>query len=103
MVQAGVYSAVLHYLKAVARHGRRGRQGAGVDAPTMKAMPTDDDAVRQGQRSAPDGRKIHPIYLFEVKSPAESKGPWDYYKLLATIPAEEAFRPLAEGGCPLVQ
>jgi branched-chain amino acid transport system substrate-binding protein len=50
-----------------------------------------------------DGRKIHPMYLFEVKKPAESKAPWDYYKLRATIPAEEAFRPLAEGGCPLVK
>ena len=50
-----------------------------------------------------DGRKTHPMYLFEVKSPAESKGPWDYYKLRATIPAEEAFRPVADGGCPLVK
>jgi branched-chain amino acid transport system substrate-binding protein len=56
-----------------------------------------------GQGSVVAARKIHPMYLFEVKKPSESKGPWDYYKLRATIPAEEAFRPLAEGGCPLVK
>ena len=68
----------------------------------MKAMPTDDPLFGKGQIRA-DGRKIHPLYLFEVKKPNESKGEWDLYKTLATIPAEQAFRPLGEGGCPLVK
>jgi branched-chain amino acid transport system substrate-binding protein len=68
----------------------------------MKRMPTDDDAFGPG-RIREDNRKIHPAYLFEVKSPAESRGMWDFYKLRATVPAEEAFRPIAEGGCPLVR
>ena len=68
----------------------------------MKEMPTDDKLFGKGVVRA-DGRKIHPMYLFEVKKPGESKGAWDYYKLRATIPADEAFRPLAEGGCPLVK
>ena len=68
----------------------------------MKEMPTDDPLFGKGKIRA-DGRKIHDMYLFEVKKPAESKGAWDYYKLLATIPAEQAFRPLAEGDCPLVK
>lgn len=67
----------------------------------MKAMPTEDDAFGAGLIRA-DGRKIHPVYLFEVKTPGESKAPWDYYKLIATTPAEQAFRPISEGGCPLV-
>ena len=65
-------------------------------------MPTEDDCFGAGHIRE-DGRKIHPSYLFEVKKPEESKGPWDYYKPLATTPAEEAFRPLKEGGCPLVR
>jgi branched-chain amino acid transport system substrate-binding protein len=100
MVQAGVYSAVIHYLKAVHELKSDG-DGAAVVAK-MKAMPTDDKLFGKGSIRA-DGRKIHPMYLFEVKSPAESKGAWDYYKTRATIPAEEAFRPLADGGCPLVK
>ena len=68
----------------------------------MKAMPTDDDAFGPG-RIREDGRKLHPAYLFQVKAPDESKGPWDYYKLLATTPADEVARPLKEGGCPLVK
>ena len=68
----------------------------------MKEMPTDDPLFGKGTIRA-DGRKVHDMYLFEVKKPAESKGPWDFYKLRATIPAAEAFRPLKEGGCPLVQ
>ena len=68
----------------------------------MKAMPTDDDAFGAGSIRA-DGRKLHPVYLFEVKKPSESRAPWDYYKLIATTPAEQAFRPLNEGGCPLVK
>ncbi len=99
MVHAGTYSAVLHYLKAV--------EAAKTDDSTkviaqMKAMPTDDPLFGKGTIRA-DGRKLHPAYLFEVKKPAESKGPWDYYKLRATIPADQAFRPMAEGGCPLVK
>lgn len=100
MIQAGVYSAVLHYLKAV-HELKSDADGAAVVAK-MKAMPTEDKLFGKGSIRA-DGRHIHPMYLFEVKSPAESKGPWDYYKTRATIPADEAFRPLADGGCPLVK
>jgi branched-chain amino acid transport system substrate-binding protein len=67
----------------------------------MKELPTDDKLFGKGTVRA-DGRKTHPMYLVEVKTPAESKGPWDYFKIRATIPAEEAFRPLSEGGYPLV-
>ncbi len=100
MVQAGVYSAVLHYLKAVAAL-KSAADGTAVVAK-MKEMPTDDPLFGKGTIRA-DGRKIHPMYLFEVKKPEESKYPWDYYKLRATIPADEAFRPLKDGGCPLVK
>ncbi len=99
MVQAGVYSAVLHYLKAV--DALKSDDGPKVIAK-MKATPTDDPLFGKGTIRA-DGRKIHPMYLFEVKKPSESKGPWDYYKLRATIPAEQAFRPLDQGDCPLVK
>jgi branched-chain amino acid transport system substrate-binding protein len=68
----------------------------------MKAMPTDDDAFGVG-RIREDGRKLHAAYLFEVKKPNESRGPWDYYKLLHTTPPDEAFRPLSAGGCPLIR
>jgi branched-chain amino acid transport system substrate-binding protein len=68
----------------------------------MKAMPTDDDAFGTGTIRA-DGRKLHPAFLFEVKKPEESRGPFDYYKLLQTTPGDEAFRPLGEGGCPLIR
>ena len=98
-MQAGVYAAVLHYLKAVDKIG--GATDGKAVVAAMKAMPTDDPLFGKGV-IRPDGRKIHPMYLFQVKAPAESKGPWDYYKLLATIPAEQAFRPLKDGGCPLV-
>jgi branched-chain amino acid transport system substrate-binding protein len=100
MVHAGVYSAVTHYLKAVEAL-KSDADGKAVVAK-MKEMPTDDKLFGKGTVRA-DGRKIHPMYLFEVKTPAESKGPWDYYKVRATIPADEAFRPMAEGGCPLVK
>ncbi|NJO54586.1 MAG: ABC transporter substrate-binding protein [Bacteroidales bacterium] len=100
MVQAGVYSAVMHYLKAVAALNSDA-DGAAVVAK-MKELPTDDKLFGKGQVRA-DGRKIHDLYLFEVKTPAESKAPWDYYKLRATIPAAEAFRPLEQGECPLVK
>jgi branched-chain amino acid transport system substrate-binding protein len=99
MVHAGVYSAVLHYLKAVDATGSDG--GTKVIA-TMKDTPTDDPLFGKGTVRA-DGRKLHAAYLFEVKKPTESKGPWDYYKPRATIPPEQAFRPAGEGDCPLVK
>jgi branched-chain amino acid transport system substrate-binding protein len=100
MVHAGVYSAVLHYLKAVEAL-KSDADGKAVVAK-MKETPTDDKLFGNGTIRQ-DGRKIHDMYLFEVKKPEESKAPWDYYKLRATIPAAEAFRPLGEGGCPLVK
>jgi branched-chain amino acid transport system substrate-binding protein len=99
MIQAGVYSSIIHYLKAV-EVLRTDGDGKAV-AAKMKEMPTDDRLFGQGVVRA-DGRKIHDAYLFEVKKPAESKYPGDFYKTRATIPAAEAFRPLKEGGCPLV-
>ena len=97
--QAGVYASTLHYLKAVeALHSAK--DGAAVVAK-MKEIPTDDPLFGQGT-IRPDGRKIHPMYLFEAKAPSESKGEWDLYKLLETIPADQAFRPMSEGGCPMV-
>jgi branched-chain amino acid transport system substrate-binding protein len=98
MVHAGVYAGTLHYLKAVA--ALKSDDGTKVVAK-MKEMPTDDPLFGKGTIRA-DGRKVHPAYLMEVKKPAESKGPYDYYKVRATIPADQAFRPLADGGCPLV-
>ncbi len=97
--QAGVYASALHYLKAVAAL-HSAKDGAAVVAK-MKAMPTDDPLFGQGTIRA-DGRKIHPMYLFEAKAPSESKGEWDLYKVLETIPAEQAFRPMSEGGCPMI-
>jgi branched-chain amino acid transport system substrate-binding protein len=103
MASIANYSAALHYLKAVADMGVAASKASGVDVVNrMKAMPCDDDAFGPG-RIREDGRKLCPSYLFEVKTPAESKAPWDYYKLVQTTPAEEAFRPLNEGGCPLVR
>src|SRR5262245_12747299 len=99
MVQAGVYSGITHYLKAVAAL-QSAADGKAVVAK-MKEMPTDDPLFGKGTVRA-DGRKVHDAYLFEVKKPAESKHPGDFYHLRATIPAAEAFRPLKEGGCPLV-
>jgi branched-chain amino acid transport system substrate-binding protein len=98
MGQAGVYAGVLHYLKAVA--AAKTDDGTKVVAK-MKELPTDDPLFGKGKIRA-DGRKIHNSYLFEVKKPSESKGPWDYYKLRATVPAEQAFRPMELGDCPLV-
>ena len=99
MVQAGVYASVLHYLKAV--------QSINSDDGTkavaeMKRLPTDDPLFGKGMIRA-DGRKIHPAYLVEVKKPSESKGPWDLLKVVATIPADQAFRPIDQGDCPLVK
>jgi branched-chain amino acid transport system substrate-binding protein len=99
MVQAGVYSAVTHYLKAVVAL-KSAADGKAV-ADQMKKMPTDDPLFGKGTIRA-DGRKLHPAYLLEVKAPSESKYPGDFYKVRATIPADEAFRPLKEGNCPLV-
>jgi len=99
MVHAGVYAGALHYLKAV--EALKDKDAAKVMAK-MKEMPTEDPLFGKGV-IRPDGRKIHDMYLFEVKKPSESKAPWDLYKQLATIPADQAFRPLNEGGCPLVK
>ena len=98
MVQAGVYSSVLHYLKAV--EALKSDDGTKVIAK-MKEMPTDDPLFGKGTIRA-DGRKLHPAYLVEVKKPSESKYPYDYYKIRATIPADQAFRPMDQGDCPLV-
>jgi branched-chain amino acid transport system substrate-binding protein len=99
MVHAGVYASVLHYLKAV--EALKSDDGTKVIAK-MKEMPTDDPLFGKGIIRA-DGRKIHPAYLVQVKTPAESKAPWDYYKILATIPADQAFRPITDGDCAMVK
>ncbi len=99
MIHAGVYSSVVHYLKAV--EALKSDDGTRVIA-RMKETPTDDPLFGKGTIRA-DGRKVHDMYLFEVKKPDESKKPWDYYKLRATIPAAEAFRPVDKGDCPLVK
>ena len=99
MIHAGAYAATLHYLKAV--EALKSDDGTQVIAK-MKEMPTDDPLFGKGMIRA-DGRKIHPGYLFEVKKPGESTHPWDYYKLRATIPADQAFRPIDQGDCPLVK
>jgi branched-chain amino acid transport system substrate-binding protein len=101
-VHAGQYSAVTHYLKAATAMGVDKAMASGRAAiKQMKAMPTDDPLFGKGKVRI-DGRVIHDMYLFEVKSPAQSKAPWDYYILRRTIPADQAFRPLNQGGCPLV-
>jgi branched-chain amino acid transport system substrate-binding protein len=103
MAQAGDYSATLHYLKAVAELGAAPAKANGrAVVERMKAMPTQDDAFGRGTIRA-DGRKLHPAYLFEVKTPAESKHKHDYYKLLQTSAADDAFRSVADGGCSLVR
>ena len=99
MVHAGVYSTITHYLKAV--QALKGDDGTKVIAK-MKELPTDDPLFGKGTVRA-DGRKLHPAYLVEVKKPSESKGPYDYYKIRATIPADQAFRPMNDGGCSLVK
>ncbi|MEN0074984.1 MAG: ABC transporter substrate-binding protein [Paracraurococcus sp.] len=96
--QAGVYSGVRHWLKAV--------EAAGTDeamavAAKMRELPVRDVFTKNGQVRA-DGRHVHDVHLVEVKKPEESKGPWDLYRIVSTIPGEQAFRPLNEGGCPLV-
>ena len=103
MNQAGAYASALHWMKALASMdpaSPRARDGAAVVA-AMKALPTDDALFGRGSVRA-DGRVLHDLYLYQVKMPAESKGPYDYYKLVDTIPGDQAFRPLAQGGCPFV-
>jgi branched-chain amino acid transport system substrate-binding protein len=99
MVHASVYSAVTHYLRAVKAAGS---DEALTVMAKMRELPVDDFYAR-GARLRIDGRLVHDMYLAQVKKPSESKGPWDYYKILATIPGEEAFQSLAEGGCPLAR
>ncbi|ACF02004.1 ABC transporter substrate-binding protein [Rhodopseudomonas palustris] len=101
MTQAGVYAAVLHYLKTLEAMGGNPHDGAKVVAK-MKEIPADDLPFGKSVIRA-DGRRLVPAFLFEVKSPAESKGPWDYYKKIADISAEDAARPLADSECPLIK
>jgi branched-chain amino acid transport system substrate-binding protein len=101
-VHAGQYSAVTHYLKAVVSVGYDKAKASGrAVIEAMEAMPTQDPLFGDGMVRK-DGRVIHNLYLFEVKSPEQSKGPWDYYNLKRTVPAAEAFRPMNQGGCSLV-
>jgi branched-chain amino acid transport system substrate-binding protein len=103
MSQAGCYSGTLHYLKACMAMGvAQAKKSGTATVNQMKKMPTDDDAFGPGSVRE-DGRVLHPVYLYQVKTPAESKQPWDTYKLLATTPAAEGFRPLKDGGCPFVK
>ncbi|AHB04488.1 ABC transporter permease [Pandoraea pnomenusa 3kgm] len=99
MVQAGVYSSVLHYLRAVAATQS---VDAGVVAQKMRELPI-RDPIMHNASIRPDGRVIHDMYLFRVKTPAESRGPWDYYTKVATVPATEAFQPLSKSTCSLVK
>ena len=101
MVHAGVYAGVIHYLKALEALGGNPHDGVKV-VEKMKSIPTDDPLFGKGEIE-PNGRKIHPAYLFEVKKPSESKGPWDFYKLVATVPADQAFTPLSESKCALLK
>ena len=101
MTVAGLYAEILHYLKAMEALGSNPRDGAKVVAK-MKELPTDDPLFGKGPLRA-DGRRLIPAYLFEVKKPEESKGPWDYYKLIATISPEDAAKPLEASECPLVK
>ncbi len=98
MNQAGVYGGMMHYLKAVSATKSKDPK---VVMAWMKDNPTDDPLFGKGMIRA-DGRTIHDMYLFEVKKPSESKGPWDVYNKLATIPGDQAFKPMNQGGCPLV-
>jgi branched-chain amino acid transport system substrate-binding protein len=99
-MQAGVYASVIHYLKAVDKVG--GAVDGTAVVAAMKAIPTDDPLFGKGY-IRPDGRKIHPLYLLEVKKPDDSKSKWDLLKVVATVPGEDAFRPQREGNCPLVK
>jgi branched-chain amino acid transport system substrate-binding protein len=99
MGQAGVYSSIVHYLKAIEAAGTDEAQAV---AKKMKELPVNDFFAKNG-KVREDGRMVHDLYVFEVKKPSESREPWDYLKLVRTIPGDQAFRPLAEGGCPLVK
>jgi len=101
MVQAGVYAGLRHYFKALEALGGNPHDGLKV-VEKMKSMPTEDDLFGKGEIQ-PNGRKIHDAYLFEVKKPSESKGPWDLYKLVGTVPGEQAFTPLSESKCALLK
>jgi branched-chain amino acid transport system substrate-binding protein len=101
MVHAGVYSGLLHYFKALDALGGNPHDGAKVVAK-MKELPTDDPLFGKGQIE-PNGRAIHSAYLFEVKKPSESKAPWDLYKLVGTVPGDQAFTPLSESKCALLK
>jgi branched-chain amino acid transport system substrate-binding protein len=100
---ASSYSSTLHYLKTVAAMGpAEARKSGAATVARMKAMPTDDDAFGPGSIRE-DGRGVFPAYLFQVKTPAESKSAWDLYKLVATTPADKAVRPLSDSGCKMVR
>ena len=99
MAQAALYSATRHYLRAIEAAGTDGAQAV---MAKMRELPVNDFYARNG-RVREDGRLVHDMYFVQVKKPAESTGPWDYYKILATIPGDQAFRPVDEGGCPLVK
>ena len=103
MIHAGCYASTLHFMKAINKIGPAAAKAAGsniVDA--MKSIPTEDDAFGKG-RIREDGMAMFPSYLFQVKKPSESKGKWDYYKVAQTTPADEAWRPLSEGGCYFIK
>ena len=103
MTQAGDYAATFHYLKAVAEMGVAAAKADGrAVIDRMKAMPTDDDCFGAG-KIRPDGRALHPVYLMEAKKPSESRHSWDVAKIITTTPMDEAFRPMSEGGCPLIK
>jgi branched-chain amino acid transport system substrate-binding protein len=101
MVQAGVYAGLRHYFKALEALGGNPHDGVKV-VEKMKSMPTEDDLFGKGEIQ-PNGRTIHNAYLFEVKKPSESKGPWDFYKLVGTVPGDQAFTPLSESKCALLK
>jgi branched-chain amino acid transport system substrate-binding protein len=101
MVQAGVYAGLRHYFKALEALGGNPHDGVKV-VEKMKSMPTEDDLFGKGEIQ-PNGRTIHSAYLFEVKKPSESKGPWDYYKLVGSVPGDQAFTPLSESKCALLK
>ena len=101
MVQAGVYSGLIHYFKALEALGGNPHDGIKV-VEKMKSIPTDDPLFGKGEIQ-PNGRTIHSAYLFEVKKPSESKGPWDFYKLIGTVPGDQAFTPLSESKCALLK
>jgi len=103
MIHAGCYAGVLHYLKAVASLGpEAARADSAAVVAEMKRLPTDDPLFGKG-RIRKDGRKMHDMHLYRVKPPAASRDSWDLYDLVRTMPGEQAFRPVGEGGCPLVR